>query len=100
MHCRYTDSTGEAATQMRAWAAHTHMPAVVMIFEVPICWSSTAVTAVGCSDALEPGGCGCHNHTHETILGAGRWALGFRCEIQFPEALVDVVKTGAGISRV
>ena len=30
--------------------------AVVMIFEVSICWCSTAVTAVGCSDALEPGG--------------------------------------------
>ena len=32
------------------------MGAVVMIFEVSICWCSTAVTAVGCSDALEPGG--------------------------------------------
>ena len=32
------------------------MGAVVMIFEVLICWCSTAVTAVGCSDALEPGG--------------------------------------------
>ena len=32
------------------------MGAVVMIFEVSICWCSTAVTAVGCSDALGPGG--------------------------------------------
>ena len=32
------------------------MGAVVMIFEVSICWCSTVVTAVGCSDALEPGG--------------------------------------------
>ena len=33
------------------------MGAVAMIFEVSICWwGSAAVTAVGCSDALEPGG--------------------------------------------
>ena len=32
------------------------MGAVAMIFEVSVCWCSAAVTAVGCSDALEPGG--------------------------------------------
>ena len=32
------------------------MGAVVVIFEVSVCWCSTAVVAVGCSDALEPGG--------------------------------------------
>ena len=37
-------------------ASCRRMGAVVMIFEVSICWCSTAVTAVGCSDALEPGG--------------------------------------------